>query len=66
MLGMWLFFMLMLFVLEPLLRGRFARKAEQAPEAVFRRMSRLHQILLLLSALTVIDAVAGGHGLLLF
>jgi len=66
MLGLWIFFMLMLFVLEPLLRERFARKAKQAPEAVFRRMSRLHQVLLLLSALTVLGAVAGSHGLLLF
>lgn len=66
MLGLWIFFMLMLFVLEPLLRERFARKAEQAPETVFRRISRLHQILLLLSALTVLGAVAGSHGLPLF
>jgi len=66
MLGLWIFFMLMLFVLEPLLHERFARQAEQAPGPVFRRMSRLHHILLFLAALTVLGTVAGSHGLMLF
>lgn len=64
--GLWLFFMLMLFVLEPLLHDRFAHQAAQAPERVFRRMSRLHEVLLFLSGLTVLGAVAGSHGGLLF
>jgi uncharacterized membrane protein len=63
MLGLWLFFMLMLFVIEPIAHGRFENKARQNPAAVFRRVSRLHQVLLLLAALTALGAVAGAHGL---
>ena len=66
MLGLWLFFMLMLFVIEPLAHARFEEKARQDPAATFRRMSRLHQLLLLLAALTALGAVAGAHGLMFF
>ncbi|MGH6643859.1 MAG: hypothetical protein ACRED3_14305 [Bradyrhizobium sp.] len=63
MLGLWLVFMLMLFVLEPRRHESFERKALQDPAATFRRMSRLHEFLLLLSAITGLGAVAGAHGL---
>lgn len=66
MLGLWLVFMLMLFVIEPLAHARFEKKARQDPAAVFRSVSRLHQVLLLLAALTAFAAAAGAHGLMFF
>jgi uncharacterized membrane protein len=66
MFGLWLVFMLMLFVIEPLGHGSFENKARQDPAATFRRMSRLHVVLLLFAALTAFGAVAGAHGLLFF
>ncbi len=62
MLGLWLVFMLALFVIEPFLHARFANRARRDPTATFRRISRLHQFLLLLAALTAFGAVAGVHG----
>jgi uncharacterized membrane protein len=61
---LWLVFMLMLFVIEPLGHAGFEKKARQDPVGTYRRMSRLHQILLLLTALTAFGAVAGAHGLI--
>lgn len=66
MFALWLVFMLMLFVIEPLAHGIFEKKARQDPAAAFRRMGRLHQFLLLLAALTALGAVAGAHGFLFF
>jgi hypothetical protein len=66
MFALWLVFMLMLFVIEPLGHARFEKTARQDPAATFRRMSRLHQLLLLLAALTTLGAVAGAHGFLFF
>jgi uncharacterized membrane protein len=63
MFGLWLVFMLMLFVIEPLSHAGFEKKARQDPAGTFRRMSRLHQLLLALAALTALGAVAGAHGL---
>jgi uncharacterized membrane protein len=62
MLGLWLAFMLMLFVVEPLLLTRFANRARRDPAGTFRRMCRLHQFLLLFAAFTAFGAVAGVHG----
>ena len=65
MVGVWLIFTVMLFVLEPfVLRRRIARRAQEAPDATFRAMLTLHRILLALSLITVLGAVAGAHGLL--
>lgn len=66
MLGLWLIFMLMLFVIEPLLHARFEKSARQDPKAAFRRVSRLHEFLLLLAAATAFGAVAGSHGFVFF
>jgi uncharacterized membrane protein len=63
---LWLVFMLMLFVIEPLGHASFEKKARQNPATAFRRMSRLHQLLLLLAAFTAFGAVAGAHGFLFF
>lgn len=62
MLGLWLIFMLMLFVIEPLLHAKCETIARQEPAATLRRMSRLHEFLLLLAALTAFGAVAGAYG----
>jgi uncharacterized membrane protein len=64
--GLWLVFMLMLFVIEPLGQATFRRKARLDAAAALRRVSRLHEILMVLTAVTALGAVAGAHGLLLF
>jgi len=66
MLSLWLVFMLMLFAIEPLVHAKFENSARQDPDAIFRRMSRLHEFLLLLAALTAFGAVAGAHGFAFF
>ncbi len=54
---------MMLFVLEPLVLHRWFRaRAIQEPKKTFRRIQRLHWVLLLLSLITVAGAVAGSHG----
>jgi uncharacterized membrane protein len=62
MLGLWLVFVLMVFVLEPLLHERFEQQARLDPASTLRRITRLHVFLLTLAALTVLGAVAGGRG----
>lgn len=59
----WLIFTLMLFVIEPVfLHRRLARRAAIAPERTFARVEWMHRILLVLSLLTVVGAVAGAYG----
>ena len=63
----WLIFAVMLFVLEPfVLHRRFAARAQRDPDGTFRAAHRVHLVLLLLSLLTILGAVAGSHGLLMF
>jgi len=63
----WSIFAGLLFVVEPLiLHRRFAARAEARPDSTFRLMGRLHWGLLVLSALTILGAVAGSHGLRFF
>ena len=60
----WMVFTLMLFVAEPLFLHRwFLVKATERPESTFRLIERLHWILLTISTLTVLGAVAGSHGM---
>ena len=66
MLGLWLVFMLMVFVLEPLLHDSFETKARHNPVSAFRRVSRLHAFLLAVAAVTALGAVAGAHGHIFF
>ena len=66
MFGLWAVFMLMIFVLEPVLHRRFEQRLRDHPHAALRRMTVLHAVLLTLAALTVLGAVAGAHGVLLF
>ena len=60
-------FILMLSVAEPLVLHRWLlARAQAKPEATFSLVEWLHRALLLLSLITVLGAVAGSHGLLLF
>ena len=61
MLILWVFFMAMIFVIEPSLDGRF-RRANRESFAVFRGMITLHAFLLVCAAATIFAAVAGAHG----
>ncbi len=59
MLGLWLLFMLLLFVIEPLM----ARRAgPDDPTAAIRRLLLAHRVLLAAAAATALGAVAGTHG----
>lgn len=60
--GLWLLFMLMVFVVEPLAHARAAGRAPGDPTAILRRLWRAHVVLTTLAALTVIGAVAGAQG----
>ena len=63
MVAVWVLFTMMLFVAEPLFLHRwFQETARRDPERTFRRIQRLHVVLLSVSVLTVLGAVAGSHG----
>ena len=60
----WIVFTVILFIAEPLfLHRRFLAKAQQEPEGTFRLIERLHWVLLTISTLTILGAVAGSHGI---
>jgi len=60
----WMVFTVMLFVAEPLFLHRwFITKATKEPESTFLLIERLHRILLAVSTLAVLGAVAGSHGM---
>jgi uncharacterized membrane protein len=64
---LWLLFTMLLFVAEPLFLHRWlARRAAVAPDATFALIQRMHWILLGLSVVTVLGAITGSHGMLLF
>jgi len=59
----WLVFTLLLFVIEPLfLHKWFSRAVQRAALPTFRRMNRMHWVMMTLSLVTVAAAVAGSHG----
>jgi len=63
MVAVWAVFTLVLFVLEPLVLHRlFHERAQRDPEGTFRLVERLHWVLLTLSLVTTLGAVAGVHG----
>jgi uncharacterized membrane protein len=63
----WLLFTVMLFILEPAFLHRWLlEQSASRPEVVFNRVEWLHRILLFISLVTVLGAVMGSHGLLLF
>lgn len=62
----WLIFMLMLYILEPLiLHRRVKTKAERDPNKMVKIIQRTHWILLGLSLIAVVGATAGSHGWML-
>lgn len=62
----WLVFTLILFVFEPLFLHRIFRKyANTHPQKTFLFVYRAHVILLILSLVTIVGAVAGSHGWLI-
>lgn len=63
----WLIFTVILFILEPYVLHKLFRKyAERNPGKTFRIMHAAHWVLLILSVLTIIGAMAGSHGLYFF
>lgn len=61
----WLLFMAILFVLEPLLlHDWFARRALADPDGAFALAQRLHWVLLAAGTLTAVAGVLGAHGVL--
>jgi uncharacterized membrane protein len=63
----WLLFTSMLFIVEPfLLNRRLRERARADPVGTLRAIERVHRLLLFLSLITILGAVAGSHGLLLF
>jgi uncharacterized membrane protein len=64
---LWLIFSLMLFVAEPLILHHWLiARSRVKPEVTFRLVEWLHWVLLVISLVTLLGAVAGSHGLLLF
>lgn len=64
MVGVWLLFAALLFVIEPLVVRRvIERRAAAAPGATLGLMLWLHRAMLALSLLAIFAAVAGSHGL---
>lgn len=60
----WLIFTVILFVVEPLITLRRTRLAPQiATDVKLSRMQQLHWVLLILSVITVLAAVAGSQGM---
>lgn len=67
MVAVWFLFTVMLFIAEPLVLHRlFHDRAREDPEATFLLIERMHGILLVAGLITILGAVAGSHGLLLF
>ncbi len=63
MVAVWAIFTTVLFVLEPLFLHRlFVERARRDPEATFRLAERLHCVLLTVSVIATLGAVAGAHG----
>lgn len=67
MVGVWLLFAFVLFVAEPFILHRsFDRWAAAQPKAAFAWLHRAHWVLLLLSLVTIVGAVAGSQGWSMF
>jgi uncharacterized membrane protein len=61
MVALWAVFAVILFIVEPLyLHLRLA--TSKTPEADFLQLMRLHQLLLVISIVTIFGAVGGSHG----
>ncbi len=61
---LWLLFTVILFIAEPLiLHRRFHARATAAPDKAFALLHRAHWLLLALSVITILAAVAGSQGM---
>jgi hypothetical protein len=64
---LWLLFAFVLFVAEPFILHRHFRKwATAHPEVAFSWLNRAHGVLLALSVVTILGAVAGSQGWSIF
>lgn len=64
---LWLLFVIILFIAEPLILHRhFHRWAAAEPAATFAWLHRAHWVLLVLSVVTIFGAVAGSQGWSIF
>jgi hypothetical protein len=64
MVGLWLLFAALLFVIEPLFIGRRIRERfATSPQVTLTRMLQMHRVLLALSLVAIFAAVGGSHGL---
>lgn len=61
MLGYWMLFALMLFVLEPFGLHRWMKRAAAADGTRLRRMQRVHALMLSLGLLIIVGAMMGNH-----
>ncbi len=60
----WLVFSIVLFVLEPLVLHRwFREQAAEDSDRAFRRLHTMHKVLLLVSLIAIMGAIAGSRGL---
>lgn len=65
MVAVWLLFTIMLFVAEPFILHRwFHQRAKSDPVGTFVFIERMHRVLLVVSLITILGAVAGSHGAL--
>ena len=62
MFGLWALFMLIVFVVEPLVHPRLAAVAARSPHAALRRLTFAHAVLLALAIVTILGAVGGAQG----
>ena len=63
----WLLFAFVLFIAEPfILHRHFRRWATERPQAAFAWLHRAHWLLLVLSVVTILGAVAGSQGWSIF
>ena len=61
--AIWIVFTFILFVAEPLfLRDWFRRRFDRDPEGTLTSIARMHWLLLTVSVVTVLGAIAGAHG----
>ena len=67
MVAVWLIFTAMLFVIEPfIMRRQLLAPSERRADATYRRIEWLHRLLLFASLVTILGAVLGAHGMLMF
>lgn len=67
MVGVWLLFFFFLFIAEPLFAEAWLqRRAAADPKRALAFLARFHWIMLALSVVTILGAVAGSHGVFFF